>query len=283
MNPLTLKMPEKIGRWKWQMIRPPKKDGRGNGPIIVGGLTVPVAAEVLGISTRTLSRFRKNPHWPGDDAPINLIRAFVVTMKKSSGRKPKNAPKKISIDIVSANAISSALNEPDEFGELAAFMGLGENDKIVFIEKTYAKLSKLQQSIISERKMQIISRIEAEMDRIYDAVAKMDLLPPQIAKLRDAFKSSNLLLPNTCEKSVPKFSLSDEKLMVLTEKNKPGIPLYDNNVFAEYEHGLISCFKLWMDRIYDAVAIPDLTIPQIDKLRDVIKSAVSTITGNNDG
>jgi len=186
MNPLALKTPEKIGRWKWQMIRPPKKDGRGNGPITVGGLTVPVAAEVLGISTRTLSRFRKNPHWPGDDAPINLIRAFVVTMKKSSGRKPKNAQPKDQ----TTTAISAVLDAPNEAAELAAALDLADEMKMVLIEKYKTAISLYQQKVIDEHKAGLISRIEAGMDLIYDAVAIMDLTPQQIDKLRDVIKSA---------------------------------------------------------------------------------------------
>ena len=168
------------------MIRPPKKDGRGNGPIIVGGLTVPVAAEVLGISTRTLARFRKNPHWPGDDAPINLIRAFVVTMKKSSGRKPKNAQPKDQ----TTTAISAVLDAPNEAAELAAALDLADEMKMVLIEKYKTAISLYQQKVIDEHKAGLISRIEAGMDLIYDAVAIMDLTPPQIDKLRGAIKSA---------------------------------------------------------------------------------------------
>jgi hypothetical protein len=195
--------------------------------LTIGGLSQSQALDILGISRQTLFRFRRDPSWPGDNADFDMIRMFVSLRHKNSGRKPKEpahgsagnngygsagaspskgnngygsagaSPSKGNNGYGSAgangnseDALESVLNAPNEAAELAAALGLDQEMKMVLIEKYKTAISAYQRRVIDEHKAALVTRMERALDRIYDAVAALELPPAQIENIRAAIRSA---------------------------------------------------------------------------------------------
>ena len=168
--------------------------------LTIGGLDQNKALEILGISRQTLFRYRRADDWPGDNAGLDLIQAYVSLKHKTTGRKAKTdraadvyrggsagaSPSKGT----GAASLADVENATSDAEELAAAFSLDAELKIVLIEKSKALVRKYQQQVIDEHKRELLARLEKALDLIYDAAAEMDLTPAQVETMRAAIRSA---------------------------------------------------------------------------------------------
>lgn len=171
--------------------------------IIIGGVTQEKLLEILGKSRQQLFRYRNDPHWPGDSAPLGLIQAFVTARSRSSGRKPKRAPggqaatppavpqeeqaggQAATPPAGQAWPFSAGLEDMAEYIALAAG-NLDDEMKRTVIEKNKTQIAAYQAKFCELHRRKVVDELGQCLRRFAVALEDLDLSEAQLENTRAA-------------------------------------------------------------------------------------------------
>lgn len=150
--------------------------------IKIAGLSQKEALEQLQISRSTLFRFRKDPHWPGDDAPLNVLKSWVAVKSGQAGRKPSpQAPQRPKPG--PTGDIDESYDE-----QIRQQKELDWELKRSQIEKNHAAIAKHIKLHMSEHRRELIGQIGRAFDRFFDDLEHCNLETEQLANIRESLK-----------------------------------------------------------------------------------------------
>ena len=178
---------------------------------LIGGMTIKNLCNDMNISRMSLNRYRNDEHWPGDDAPLDYIRAFIVAKRpvNGAGRKKKSGmghgaesrtasgtpelggamPHGQSGRMIETfgGAVDIGEQLDDEFNNLGALLGLDSELKLTVIEKNKTQIATYQERFMQEYRDDMRGRINKAFGDVIELIKGFDLTRAQLENLRKAF------------------------------------------------------------------------------------------------
>lgn len=197
---------------------------------LVCGMTIKALCELCKISRMTLNRYRKNPHWPGDDAPLDYIKAFIVSKRSSnrSGRKkkqpatpgPVNGKQAAAPTQSAQNKLVQSLdnNLDNEFNNIQYILNLDDELKRTVIEKNKAQVAKYQQSCLQEYRDGLQRKMSRGVSFLINELREMNLTRAQLLNLQKALLRMVAVMTDREDE----FELGEQPM---TEELKTTVPL----------------------------------------------------------
>lgn len=196
---------------------------------LIGGLTIKAVCDMCDISRMTLNRYRNDPHWPGDDAPLEYVKAFIISKRPAnrSGRKKsaqpdhagtphKQAPDK-SRSASAAPELSGGdvMDElDDEFANLQNMLSLDDELKRTVIEKNKAQIAQYQQKCLQAYRDKLHRKVARALGIVIAELREQDLTRAQLLNIGSAFARAQAVLddgdPNAVDDAQPELDLGEK-------------------------------------------------------------------------
>jgi len=159
--------------------------------ITIGGLSQKKANDLLGISRSTMSRFRANKDWPGDDASWEMIEAYVSLHLSTKGRKPKREPQPKRTDDPGADVQRDMVEADEEIAQLRELLASQDSElKATQIEKNKTYIERYQQACLEIYRELAREELRIALDVVYDEIANLDLSKAQLENVGTAIKKA---------------------------------------------------------------------------------------------
>jgi transcriptional regulator with XRE-family HTH domain len=154
--------------------------------IKIAGLSQADALEQFGVSRATMSRYRNDPHWPGDDAPFNMLATWIRGKKGPAGRKKKET--RANPPTVPTNFDEGVEFEDESAEEQEKQWELSDRLKLSQIEKNNTQIKKYQLACMAKHRADLMARINKGLDRLFDTLEELDLTHDQVAEIRNKIR-----------------------------------------------------------------------------------------------
>lgn len=154
--------------------------------IKIAGLSQADALEQFGVSRATMSRYRLDPHWPGDDAPFNMLANWIRGKKGAAGRKKKETrdkPPKVPTNFDQGEEFTDeSAEEQEQQWELSDRLKLSQ------IEKNNTQIRKYQLACMTKHRADLMSKINKGLDRLFETLEDLELTHDQLSAIRNTIR-----------------------------------------------------------------------------------------------